>query len=186
MALDGSSAIQLTPEPLGRYRISVSSDNKWIYYDNTKGEARRGSTDGGQSEPTFSADLLGRLGEPLPRGFHEAIPSPDGTLISGHYGTPQGERIIVVPIGGGALKRFDTVPPNASWAPDGRSLIYSNSRGGIANLMRQPLAGGPAAPITQFTAEQIFAYALSPDQKQLAVVRGQVSSDVVLVSSAAK
>jgi hypothetical protein len=46
-----------------------------------------------------------------------------------------------------------------------------------------PLTDGPPQPITQFTSEQIFTYALSPDQKQLAVVRGRVSSDVVLVSS---
>jgi hypothetical protein len=49
--------------------------------------------------------------------------------------------------------------------------------------MRQPLAGGAPVPITQFTSDQIFTYALSPDQAQVAVVRGRVSSDVVLVSS---
>jgi Tol biopolymer transport system component len=186
MALDGSGAIQLTPEPVGRYRISISSDDKWIYYDTTKGEARKGSIDGGPGEATFSAEAIAKLGEPLPRGFHEATPSPDGSMISGHFGTAQGERIVVVPAGGGALKRFENVPPNAAWAPDSRSLIYYSSRGGVANLMRQPLSGGPPAQITQFPAEQIFTYALSPDQKQLAVVRGRVSSDVVLVSSTAK
>jgi len=31
---------------------------------------------------------------------------------------------------------------------------------------------------------QIFAFALSPDQKHMALVRGRVSSDVVLMSTA--
>jgi hypothetical protein len=35
-----------------------------------------------------------------------------------------------------------------------------------------------------FTAEQMFGHAVSADQKQLAIVRGRVTSDVVLVSEA--
>jgi Tol biopolymer transport system component len=84
------------------------------------------------------------------------------------------------------MKRFDTVPPNATWAPDGRSLIFFNTAAGVSNLMRQPLSGGAPTPITEFTSEVIFSYALSPDQKQLAVVRGRVTSDVVLISTVDK
>jgi Tol biopolymer transport system component len=87
---------------------------------------------------------------------------------------------------GGAMKRFDTMPPTATWSPDGRSLVFFNTAGGVSNLMRQPLSGGAATPITQFASEQIFTYALSPDQKQLAVVRGRVSADVVLISTVEK
>jgi Tol biopolymer transport system component/predicted Ser/Thr protein kinase len=183
MALDGSGAIQLTAEPVGRFRLSVSNDDRWVYYDDTRGQTRKVSIDGGPGEPTFSADQLATLGEPLPRGFHEATPSPDGTMVAGHYGTAQGERIVVIPMAGGSVKRFDTLPPTAAWAPDGRSFVFIGGRGGVSNLMRVPLTDGPPQPITQFTSEQIFTYALSPDQKQLAVVRGRVSSDVVLVSS---
>ena len=90
---------------------------------------------------------------------------------------------MVVSVAGDAPRKFETVPASAAWAPDSRSFIYSQGRAGVGNLFRQPLAGGPAAPLTQFTSEQVFTFALSPDQKQLAVVRGRVSSDVVLVSS---
>ena len=69
--------------------------------------------------------------------------------------------------------------PNARWAPDGRSLLFFR-RG---NLFRQVVAGTtPAQQMTKFTDGQIFAFAMSADQKQLAIVRGQVSSDVVLVT----
>jgi Tol biopolymer transport system component len=186
MALDGSGAKQVTSEPIGRHRVALSSDDKWIYYDNTRGESRRVSIDGGEAQPTVTADVVAKLSEPLPRGFHEAMASPDGAFIAGHYSTPTGERMMLVPTAGGPLRKLETMPPNATWAPDGKSLIFYSGRGGTFNLLRQPVSGGAAAPLTQFTSEQIFTYALSPDQKQLAVVRGRVSSDVVLVSSVEK
>jgi hypothetical protein len=110
------------------------------------------------------------------------MPSPDGSAIAGHYVMERGERIVVIPSGGGALKRFDTVPASGAWSPDGKALIYVDTAGGVANLMRQPVAGGPPSPLTKFASEQIFGYAVSFDQKHLALVRGRVSSDVVLVS----
>jgi Tol biopolymer transport system component len=73
-----------------------------------------------------------------------------------------------------------------SWAPDGQALIYVATRAGVSNLMRQPIAGGAATPLTKFTAEQIFAYALSPDQRRVGLVRGHVNSDVVLIASTRK
>jgi len=185
MAPDGSAATRVTSDVVDRWRVTVSPDDKWIYYD-TRGEPRRVSIDGGQHQPTFPPELIGRLTEPLPVGFHEATLSPDGNAIAGHYNTERGERIIVVPMGGGALRRYESVMPNATWAPDGRALVYYNTAAGVSNLMRQPLTGGPATPMTQFASEQIFSYALSPDQKHLAIVRGRVSSDVVLVSAAGK
>mgnify|MGYP001572562081 CR=1 FL=1 len=59
------------------------------------------------------------------------------------------------------------------------SLLYLTA----ANLWRQPLGGGEPTRITAFTGDQIFSFAVSPDQKQWALVRGEVASDVVLVSS---
>jgi hypothetical protein len=41
--------------------------------------------------------------------------------------------------------------------PDGKSLIYVDTRGGVSNLMQQPIAGGAAVPLTRFPAEQIFS-----------------------------
>ena len=185
MALDGSAATKVTSEPVGRFRVSLSSDDRWVYYDNTRGEARRVPLSGGDGEPTFAPDLVARIGQ-LPRGFHEAAPSPDGTAIAGHYQTDRGERIVVVPASGETPRKYETLPPNATWTPDSRSFIYYQGRAGVGNLFRQSLASGPPSQLTQFASEQIFTYALSPDQKQLAVVRGRVSSDVVLVSSVAQ
>ena len=186
MLLDGSGATRVTRELVGRWRVAVSSDSKWLHYDAPDGGVWKVALDGGDPQPALAPEVLKGLGEPLPREFHEGTPSPDGRWLSGHYNSERGERVLVVPLGGGAMQRFPNVGPNSSWAPDGRALIYADTVGGVSNLVRQSLSGGAPTPITRFTSEKIFAYALSPDQKQLAVVRGRVSSDVVLVSSVEK
>ena len=185
MALDGSGATRITADQVLRARVSLSADGKWVYYNDSSGESRRIGIDGGTPEPVFSAEIIKRLGQPLPPDFHEPMPSPDGTLIAGHYtdAASRGERIAIIPLTGGTVKLLPTIPPNATWTPDGKSLVYGETRGGISNLMRQPIAGGKPIPITSYNTEQIFTYAVSPDQKRLAVVRGRVASDVVLISS---
>lgn len=74
----------MTTDLVPRWRVSVSNDDKWTYFDSS-GKPRKVSIDGGEAQPAFSPDLLSRLTEPLPRGFHEAMVSPDGTAIAGHY-----------------------------------------------------------------------------------------------------
>jgi eukaryotic-like serine/threonine-protein kinase len=185
MAPDGSGATRISPDIVARARAYPSADSKWVYYSEQSGEIRRAPIEGGAPEKVISDDVLKRLSAALPPEFHEPMLSPDGTLLAGHYfdAASRGERVALVPIAGGAVKLLNTVPASASWMPDGKSMIYIDTRGGISNLMRQPIAGGAAVPLTKFPAEQIFAYAVSPDQKQIALVRGRVSSDVVLVSS---
>jgi serine/threonine protein kinase/Tol biopolymer transport system component len=182
MGLDGTGATRVSSDILGGGPAFISGDGQWIYYDIPGGEARRVSINGGQSEVVFSKDLLARLSEPLPPVFHQSMPSPDGSSIAGHYVIERGERMAVIPTAGGAMKRFEAMPTVGTWSPDGQAFVYVATTGGVSNLMRQPLSGGPLSPLTKFTSEQIFGYALSPDQKQVAVVRGRVSSDVVLVS----
>ena len=185
MGLDGSGALRLTNNPVLRPHVTLSSDGKWVYFSDTPTEYQRVSIDGGKAEPLFDGEVRKRMPERLPPDFHDPRQSPDGSTLAGHYNDNEagGERILLLPLQGGALTRLRTVPPSASWWPDGKSLVYINSRGGIANLVRQPIAGGPTIPVTKFTDEQIFTYAVAPDQKHLAVVRGRVSSDVVLISS---
>ncbi len=182
MGLDGAGATRVSSDILGGVPAFISGDGKWIYYDVPGGEARRVSINGGQSEVVFSRDLLARLSEPLPPVFHQSMPSPDGSAIAGHYVIERGERMAVIPTAGGAMKRFEAMPAVGTWSPDGQALVYVATTNGVSNLMRQPLSGGLPSPLTKFTSEQIFGYALSPDQKQVAMVRGRVSSDVVLVS----
>jgi len=54
---------------------------------------------------------------------------------------------------------------------------------GVANIWRQPIAGGPPRKVPDFTQDQIFRFAYSHDGKQLALARGTQSSDVVMISN---
>jgi eukaryotic-like serine/threonine-protein kinase len=186
MGLDGSGGVRLSEDQIARSRVSLSTDGKWVYYsEQSSGDSRKVSIDGGTSVSAFSAENVKALSEPLPPGFHEPMPAPDGAWIAGHYIDPGAgaERIALIPTKGGTPKKLPTVPASATWAPDGRSLVYIDSRAGVSNLMRYPVAGGAATPLTKFTSDQIFSYALSPDQQHAVLVRGRVSSDVVLIST---
>ena len=181
MGLDGSGATRLCADLVARGRGALSPDGKWVYYSEASGQLRKVAIDGGASANVFSSVD----GTQLPPGFHEPMLAPDGTTVAGHYTDPaaQAERIALIPLAGGPARLLPTVPASATWAPDGKALIYIDTRGGISNLMRQPVAGGAPTPLTKFSAEQIFTYALSPDQHLMGLVRGHVSSDVVLISA---
>ncbi len=185
MGLDGSGSMRLASDQIARSRVALSADSQWVYYSDFSGDARRVSIDGGTPVSLFSAETVKDLGEPLPPDFHEPMPSPDGAHIAGHYADPasRGERIVLIALKGGGMKRFPAVPAFSIFAPDGRSFVYLDTRVGVSNLVRYPIAGGAAVPLTKFTSEQIFNYALAPDQRSAALVRGRVASDVVLIST---
>jgi Tol biopolymer transport system component len=95
-------------------------------------------------------------------------------------------KVAVMPFAGGEpIKLFDI--PTASrlqWQPDSKGLMYVNDRNGVSNLWSQPLDGGPRKQATNFANGVIFNYAWSQDGKQLFLVRGSVTSDVILISNA--
>jgi Tol biopolymer transport system component len=71
-------------------------------------------------------------------------------------------------------------PPQST--PHGRALAYVGLRDGISNIWRLPLDGTPATPITHFDSGQtLLHFAFSRDGKQLAMVRGWKTSDIVLI-----
>jgi Tol biopolymer transport system component len=186
MALDGSGAALLTSDVLARPRVNLSADGLWVYYNETRGDSRKVSIDGGEPVQVLPPAFAAKAGEPLPPGFHEPMPSPDGRWLAGHYSTSNGERIAVFPADGGTVRLLDTVPPSAQWAGDSHGFLYVDTRAGVSNVARRLMTAPSATPVTRFTSERIFAYAVSPDQARLAVVRGRLSSDVVLVSTAEK
>jgi eukaryotic-like serine/threonine-protein kinase len=76
-------------------------------------------------------------------------------------------------------------PPR--FTPDGLALVYViSSANNVGNLWLQPLDGKPGRQITQFSSEQILGFGWSPDSKKLAVGRGHVESDVVMLRDTSK
>jgi serine/threonine protein kinase len=73
------------------------------------------------------------------------------------------------------------------FTPDGQALVYTvTSENNADNVWLQPLDGKLGHQITQFTSDSIFGFGWSPDGKKLALGRGHVESDVVLLRETSK
>jgi Tol biopolymer transport system component len=68
-----------------------------------------------------------------------------------------------------------------TFAPDPKAVVYIVRNKGVDNLWEQPLDNSPARQLTHFTSERIVSFRFSPDGSKLAVERGHVESDAVLL-----
>ena len=59
--------------------------------------------------------------------------------------------------------------------------MYSVRTGNADNLWLQPLDGTPGHQITDFKSELIRDFDWSPDGRKIAIIRGHIDSDVVLI-----
>jgi len=175
---DGSNDVKLAPD----VNVSrCSPDGKWIYYAHDDKKIHRISIDGGA--PTDVLDVPGVGGAGI------LAVSPDGSQLAFVYqeGSPVPlTKLAVVSAGGGTPRFINQTPLNARglrWSPSGKALQYILTRNGAGNIWEQPLAGGPAKQITNFTSGSIYDFAWSHDGKQLLVTKGTDSSDVILISN---
>ncbi len=72
--------------------------------------------------------------------------------------------------------------PPFRWLADGRAFTYIRTRGGVSNIWVQPVDGGEPKQLTDFKTDRIFSFDFSRDGKQLALSRGVVDTDVVLIN----
>ena len=177
MDSDGRNIVQLTrggSETLPQ----VSPDGKFVVYQSFATGA------GG----VWKVPLEG--GEPaeiIQRAFHPVI-SPDGKLlaVTKNRTDPPSYYFEIIPVTGGpSIKQSDypvtDIGVSPTWSPDGRGLVYLDSREGVGNLWLQPISSGKPKRLTNFTSERIFGFVWSRDGKQLALARGTTSSDIVLI-----
>src|SRR5262249_13090484 len=115
--------------------------------------------------------------------------SPDGKLIvRGSQrvvdGQMQSKIVIARAEGGDSLYTFDTPYglQGGRFTPDGKGIAFMLTRNRATNIWEQRLSGGEIVPLTKFTTDDMFAFAWSPDGKQLAFSRGQRKTDVVMMS----
>ncbi|MFN2597247.1 MAG: hypothetical protein ABR563_08690, partial [Pyrinomonadaceae bacterium] len=178
MDADGGNLKQLTAGG-AEQAPQLSPDGRWVVYQSGGPSIWKVSIDGG--EPSRLTDKY--TGRPSV--------SPDGKLVACFYRDAASSpfRLAIIPFGGGdPVKIFDTPVPvpwflAPRWTPDGRSILYVDDRGGgAANVWSQPVAGGQPAQLTNFTSDYIYSFDLSRDGRQLALARGSVSGDVVVMS----
>ena len=177
---DGSNWQQLTSGG-GEEFPAFTPDGKWVVYTATgSSKFTLWKVPVGGGEPVQLTDRLSQW---------PAV-SPDGKQIACWY---RGEtnspwRIALLPAEGGPPAQEFEVPTTAAtsipvrWSGGGRALDFVDTRDGVSNIWRQPLAGGQPRPVTDFRSDQIFWFDWSPDAKKLLCSRGSVTSDVILFS----
>lgn len=176
MDLDGGNPKQLTSGE-SDYGAAITPDSEWVIYNSSssgKPALWKVSIDGGNATQ-ISQQLAGDLEL-----------SPDGKWIATQYRERAATnwRYALIPFeGGDPIKVFD-LPGSGQdvrWAPDGRSLMYRDTRDGVTNIWNFPLDGGSPKQLTEFKTDYIYNFKWSPDGKKLVLARGTTTSNVVLI-----
>ncbi|MGC1415693.1 MAG: DUF5050 domain-containing protein, partial [Candidatus Acidiferrum sp.] len=153
-----------------------SPDGKWVYYtDYEDNQAlKRISIDGGSPE-IILATAQGQVDI-----------SPDGkTLV--YFEVRELDHKLMLDTYSLDDKKvaYHDIDSRATWpvafAPDGKSVVYAIRDKGVSNLWMQPLDGSQSHQFTHFTSEAIEKFLFSKDGTKIAMQRGHVESDAVLL-----
>jgi serine/threonine protein kinase/Tol biopolymer transport system component len=119
--------------------------------------------------------------------------SPDGQQVA--LLTVQGNGvqttcvIKVIPANGGApvksIPALEAVSGGLSFSADGKAVYYPISEKGVSNLFKQSLEGGTPTPVTDFKELSVYGYSYDWSANKLAITRGKVNSDVVVITQQA-
>jgi Tol biopolymer transport system component len=177
MNIDGGDQRRLTPGH-GDVLPSFAPDGKWVIYTSYLGAKQtvwKVPAEGGEPVAIVTHYALG------------AIVSPDGARLAMGYWDEKPDspwRIGVFPASGGQPERLFDLPGTASllvrWTPDGTGLSYVDHRDGTSNVWIQPLAG-PPRKVTDFNSDLIFHHAWLRGGRELVLVRGMQTSDIVML-----
>ena len=179
MDASGGNLKQLTNVKLTDWPV-CSPDGQTVFYIDTEAvnTLMKVPRNGGESQKVSSLPVAGNL-EISPDGKTIIFPTLE------HAGDHR-PRLALVDTGNGqTIKLLDFErPPNgySRFTHDGKGIVYSVSEHGIDNLWLQPLDGSKGRQITNFASEEIGkSFHWSPDGSKLAVIRGHLDSDVVLI-----
>jgi eukaryotic-like serine/threonine-protein kinase len=172
--IDGGNQRQLT-DGKSNGMPCVSRDGRWVVYASWELGLWKVPIDGGTS--VFLSDSNSMW----------PVVSPDGTQIACFYAddkaNPSDGTMLLSFEGGQPAKRLKTLYINfpLRWTPDGRALMYIDTY--RSNIWSQPVDGGSPVQLTTLQGDQLFHFDYSPDGKWLALARGRVTADVVLISN---
>ena len=173
MNIDGSDQKPITDGPLDL--SAVAGPDGVVYFNRvTQGRPRtfKVSIDGGAA--TQVSDEI----------FHPTGISPDGSQLLGVSWDAEAQRSVlaIMSAAGDALRRLREVPSSVgSFSADARAVIFPRIANGAVHLSRFDLESGTIESVGSL-ADMVFNGALSADGSRLALARGGIVSDVLLLS----
>jgi serine/threonine protein kinase len=176
----GANLRRVSPGNEDQY-FRCTPDGVWlIYHDFADGSTKKVALSGGPAQILVPGSLR-------PDSQFDLSGDGKSLLVILHSGGELAVNSVAIE-DGQATRRF-VVRPDANYltrVPDGTGVAYTSADQGVTNIWTQPLAGGPAAPLSKFVqgtgaSKSLYGFAWSPDGKQLAVVRVATSTDVVVL-----
>ena len=158
-----------------------SLDGKWVYYVD-RGDNRylkRIFLEGGLAETVIYA----------PTGLYAL--SPDGkTIVKDEVRDSDHQLMLALYSIEEKRKSYIEYDQRAlggyAFLPDGKSVAYVVREKAVDNLWTRPVDGSPSRPLTHFTSESIYSFRYSPDGAKVAIERGHMESDAVLLRDASQ
>lgn len=180
--IDGSEAARLTSGNSRLSRVQFAPDGQSVYFSSV-------------TETAVRLARVGISGENLRIVLDDAdiglfAVSPDGSQVA--YSTTDaksGTSFVVLRNleSGQILRKFDISPTRfLKFSAAGDRLLFKNSNtvdARISSVWIQPLDGSKARQLIDFKTDDVFDAELSPDGRKIAVVRGKLTSDLILLSS---
>ncbi len=156
-----------------------SPDGRTVYYVNGRssgGIPMKVPINGGKPEKLTDLLVVSNIGI-----------SPDGGSLAflTFQGADVDPRLAIVATSSGqtiGMAKFEKPPRQAlQFSPDGKAVVYATRETGFDNLWAQPLDGSTGHKLTKFDSEYIGDFHWSFDGSELAIQRGHVDTDVVLL-----
>jgi Tol biopolymer transport system component len=175
MEADGANIKQLTFGP-NESEPECAREGPWVFYvDRGDNKAiKRVSVEGGQPETLITDASWGWS------------VSPDGKRIVGTDVRELDHKLILTVYSIEDKKMTyheldQRASPPLAFAPDPKAVVYLVREKGVDNLWEQPLDSSPPHQLTHFTSERIGRFRFSPDGTKLAIERGHIESDAILL-----
>lgn len=166
---------------------AFSPDGKWIYYSRftERNSLSKISIDGGEPQMVF--DEYRTIMSPTVAPDAKSIAFAFSRKQSGSSQTgiailsSENHQVIKT---FGAEFLFGTIYQRSTlqWTHDGNAVNYVNYANSVSNIRRLSIVDGQISEVTNFKDGRIFNFAFSLDGKRLAIARGTVNTDVVLLN----
>lgn len=72
---------------------------------------------------------------------------------------------------------------NLQWSADSKNILYVDKRNGVSNIWSKSINDDEPQQKTQFKTGNIFSFAYSPDESQLALTKGSIAGEVMLMTN---